>query len=77
MGFIWVPAHMGVEGNEKADYLAKNAAHDEKLEIVLQNGLSEYNSIINKSVKEMWQNTWEKEKKGRSYFTIQKTVEKA
>ena len=76
MGFIWVPAHMDVEGNEEADYLAKNATHEDKIEITLQYRLSEYTSVINKAVKEMWQNTWEMEKKGRSYFTIQKKVEK-
>ena len=57
VGFIWVPAHMGVEGNEEADYLAKNTADKDRVEIALQNGLSEYTSIINKSVKEMRQNT--------------------
>lgn len=40
MGFIWVPTHMGMEGNEEADYLAKNTAHEDRVEIALQHGLS-------------------------------------
>ena len=43
---------MGVEGNEETDYLAKNAAHEDRVEIAQQYGRSEYTPIINKSVKE-------------------------
>lgn len=43
----------GVEGKEEAHYLAKNAAHEDRIEIALQDGLSELHTM-NKSVKEMW-----------------------
>lgn len=31
VAFIWVPARMSVDANEEADYLAKNAAHEERI----------------------------------------------
>ncbi len=56
MGFLCISTH-GVEGNKEADYLANDAAREDRIEIALQYRLSEYTSIINKSVKEMWLNT--------------------
>lgn len=51
----WV--HLDLEGNEEADHLANNAAHEDRIEIALQYGLSQCTSIIQKPDKEMWQNT--------------------
>lgn len=51
------PAHVGVEANKEADYLVKKVVHGDRKEIALQYGLSENTSVVNKSVKQMWQNT--------------------
>lgn len=47
-------SNTGVEGNKEADYLAKDTAHEDRVKIALQYGLSEHISIMKKMVKEMW-----------------------
>ena len=42
MGFLWVPAHMGVKGNEEGDEMAKKALKEEKVQIHLQYGAPQY-----------------------------------
>jgi len=76
VGFLWVPAHMGVEGNEEADEVAKKAVQEERVQLDLQHGLPDYTEIINRSVKEMWQRSWDCERNGRAYYSVQKMVEK-
>lgn len=73
--FMWVPAHRGIEGNEMADYYAKQAI---KLETVIENPFSikEVKSIIKKQIMNEWQEKWVKGKKGRHLFNIQKEVGK-
>ncbi|KAK0134187.1 hypothetical protein N1851_030250 [Merluccius polli] len=71
VGFLWVPAHVGVKGNEEADEEAKKAMKEETVQINLQYGAPEYMEKINRALKERWQKSWEKERKGRVYFSIQ------
>jgi translation initiation factor IF-2 len=67
---------VGVKGNEEADEEAKKAVKEETVQIHLQYGAPEYMEKINRALKERWQNSWEKERKGRAYFTIQENVNK-
>lgn len=76
VGFLWVPAHMGVEGNEEADEMAKKAVQEERVQFNLQYGSPDYTEIINRAVKEMWQRSWECERNGRDYYVVQRMVEK-
>lgn len=50
------------EGNEEADCLVKNAAYQERTEVTIQYGQSEYSSIMIESVKEIRQSKWGKKK---------------
>ena len=75
VGFLWVPAHVGVEGNEAADVAAKKAL-ERDIDVRVSIGNSECRSIIKRRITDVWQREWENEKKGRHYFSIQSSVRK-
>ena len=74
VGFLWVPAHVGIEGNELADGAAKRALRREKVDVKVRLGLTECRSIIKRNIMAVWQEEWDREKKGRHYYSLQKSV---
>ncbi len=44
--FLWVPAHIGVKGNEKVDKVAKKALKKEKVEMQIRISKAEVKCII-------------------------------
>lgn len=73
--FCWVPAHVTVVGNEKAQGTAKRALKLKDSEIMkVPFGKSEARSLIRKTVRDSWQKKWDKDVKGRHYHNTQKSV---
>ena len=69
--FLWVPAHIGVKGNEMADKVAKEATKNNDIDIVVSLSKTEIKSRIRQ---ERWKKQWEEERKGRWFYRVQRTV---
>ena len=74
IAFGWVPAHMGVKGNELADRYAKQAVLKQEVEINEHHSKAEVRSIIKIKVGEIWQYMWDHESTGRNLYKIQRRV---
>ncbi|XP_038157609.1 uncharacterized protein LOC119794224, partial [Cyprinodon tularosa] len=74
--FLWVPAHVGVDGNEKADKLAKKALNHQQIEMNVFLSKSEMKTLITIETRKKWQTIWNNESKGRHLYQIQKFIGK-
>ncbi|XP_049904182.1 uncharacterized protein LOC126392679 [Epinephelus moara] len=72
--FIWVPAHIGFEGNELADKYAKSATRKEQISMVVTYSKAEIKSIVKSEMKKKWQKQWDRESRGRHFYNIQRNV---
>ena len=74
--FHWIPSHVGLNGNERADKLAKDALDHPAVEIkVTKESLEIYKQIDDIS-KARWQQYWDDGFVGRHFYAIQKEVGK-
>ncbi|KAI2643913.1 Gag-Pol polyprotein [Labeo rohita] len=74
--FLWVPAHIGIEGSECVDQLAKKTLEHAQVELQITISKSEIKRLIYVEVEKKWQKIWENESKGRHLFKIQECVGK-
>lgn len=74
--FLWIPAHVGVWGNERADRLAKKALTRSEPEISVHLGRGEMKVLIQREIMKQWQAQWDLERKGRHLHSIQRQVGK-
>jgi tubulin alpha len=73
--FRWIPAHVGVPGNEEADRMAKEAANP--AQITERSGansirtlIATTKSAIRQTMKHEWEVAWENAKHGRDLFRL-------
>ena len=67
----WVPAHVGVEGNEAVDVLAKQALSSGAIDVMVSMSKSEGKSLILTVMVQRWQDQWNRDTKGRHLFHVQ------
>ena len=64
---IWLPSHIGIQGNEKADRLANLGANRPEPDHEIDFELGEAYAEVDRYVMEMWQNHWDNEPTGSFY----------
>ena len=72
--FMWVPAHLGIQGNEKADKSAKEAVKKEEVEMKVKLLKAEGKSLIWKEINMQWSQHWKEQEKGRHLYKLQSVV---
>lgn len=72
--FIWVPAHVSVEGNEQVDILAKQTLRIARVDMQVSLSKAEVKSFIKKYTQTTWQEYWDISESGRHLYQIQRHV---
>ena len=72
--FMWVPAHLGIEGNEQADELAKRALRKDRVDMNVRISKAEAKGIVWEMANLKWQERWDREEKGRHFYQAQHNV---
>jgi len=63
--FCWLPSHVGIPGNEKADKAAKSALNKPILRIPIP--YTDLKPSINKYIHDKWQQTWNSQTQNKLY----------
>ncbi|XP_059147673.1 uncharacterized protein LOC131935300 [Physella acuta] len=66
---IWIPSHIGIQGNENADKAAKKGVESSAI-VKTGIGYSEMKATIKKQIKEEWIQKWNASNKGRHAHNI-------
>ncbi|XP_060769056.1 uncharacterized protein LOC132875919 [Neoarius graeffei] len=74
VSFLWVPAHIGIKGNEVVDQLAKEYLSNDVVTLPVSPGRTELRSQLMEKVFQTWQAQWDKDLKGRHLYSIQPSV---
>ena len=72
--FIWVPAHVGVKGNEQVDILAKQALKISHVDLQVPLRKAKVKSFSRTYAQNTWQEHWGMSETGRHLYNIQRHV---
>ena len=73
---MWIPGHIGLPGNEKADNLARKAAAKGEIDIENETTIKEIFSKIESMIEAEWQKQYSDSSTARLYKQIEPTVSK-
>lgn len=75
--FMWIPAHVGIQGNKEADKIAKESIKMKEPNINIAISRSEGNHFTSEACNRKWQTDWDSCLTGRHYYKVQKTIKKS
>lgn len=75
--FMWVPVHVGIQGNEEADKLAKDTLNMDEPSINISLSRSEGKHLILEACDRKWQTIWESCQKGQHFHRVQRRIKKS
>lgn len=70
----WIPSHVGILGNELADKEAKHSLSFKNIYVFSPLYKEDIKTLSRTFLKDMWQNKWDNNLKGRHLYDINKTV---
>ncbi len=72
--FMWVSAHVGIQGNEEAEKIAKESLKIKEPNINISLSRSEGTYFILEACNKKWQTGWNSCHTGRHYYKVQKNI---
>lgn len=72
--FIWLPAHVGLEGNELADKYAASATRKREINMAVKHRKSDIKCVITSNINKKWQERWQRGRKGGHLYSLQRTA---
>ena len=72
--FVWIPSHIGIEGNEIADGLANAATKNKTIDLGVPLELPETFKLVDKYILERWQSSWDVCSTGQHYKAVEPLI---